>query len=303
MSNATIVKIKLQDSINYLIKAELEDIPTCNTDMIWEKIENTSLYGSPVKVEHSEILHFKAEPEELEESYSRKHYLCIDETMVKQEPLNSLKPEISSTNLIKCPKCLFTSTKNATNKHFKKVHVNQRIKCKYCKVQFFKNIDSLESHILNQHADNKKALLFIKTKVFKCSSCSYRSLKKNNFERHLATHKNLTQNVRNMSVSKLDLHCYHCSYETTDRGSLIKHVRLHRSRMELPFFCKECQYKCNEKKTLDAHIVKHHFDNEELAETITNSVFKCEHCEYRDVSKCKVQRHKKACRDKKKKCL
>lgn len=59
--------------------------------------------------------------------------------------------------------------------------------CPICSTKCKELLD-IDRHILAKHGHNTSALKLIKRKIYECFICSYKTLKKTNFERHLAVH-------------------------------------------------------------------------------------------------------------------
>lgn len=242
---------------------------------------------------------------------------CVD-TVKTREPTEGKNKKDGDTpfSLKQCPLCLYTNKTKFVKRHIQRVHVTiTKHACPFCERRNFKEPLCLDSHILKNHSDIDGGVDRIKRHIFECSLCSCKTLKRNNFRRHLVTHDESALKMRlgttidrnsyrsaemkskyvikqALSTTKYD--CFHCSYTTKDKGSIIKHLRLHGGMSQLPFHCKECHKNFNEKNGLDSHIIKRHIENDELLKMVTNRVYEYELCDYKDVNKSKVIRHKKA---------
>ncbi|KAH1005914.1 hypothetical protein HUJ04_006815 [Dendroctonus ponderosae] len=186
----------------------------------------------------------------------------------------------------------------------------QRI-CDICDGVDFGTHSVLEEHIFKLHMDDENSRALITRKIWKCEFCSYQSLNRTICVRHLSSHSQEKLENRLMNKEKFNMdidsiqnikralttefRCHDCSYKTNDKGSLTRHVRLHKAKIVQPFFCPaaDCYKNFNEKPSLDAHIIKRHPWNKRLIRSITNKIFRCEHCDYMDVKKSKILRHEK----------
>ncbi|CAG9772923.1 unnamed protein product [Ceutorhynchus assimilis] len=217
-----------------------------------------------------------------------------DKTSIK---IKQEKEEKSTKTSSYCQRCSFYAKheKEKLKRHQQRVHPRKTWKCIFCNRNNFKEKITLQMHLLYLHRDNQEAMQQITKRIFSCKVCTYKSLKKNNFKRHLITHKPKTKNTKSdlKNINKGNpFNCYHCPYGATSKGSIIKHVRLHKPAEYKPYTCTKCNTKYNEKGCLDSHIVKHHLDSKELIASLTSKIYKCEFCNYKDVNKAKVSRHK-----------
>ena len=111
----------------------------------------------------------------------------------------------------------------------------QMYKCKFCLyTNRFKWM--VAKHLSNTH---------LKSKVYKCSECSYSTLKKNDFCVHRAVHSNQTVYV-----------CNECTYRTTMRNNLERHKQNHKANA--PVKCSICSYSSTNDGAIQRHIQEHH---------------------------------------------
>ncbi|XP_050293600.1 zinc finger Y-chromosomal protein-like isoform X2 [Anthonomus grandis grandis] len=245
--------------------------------------------------------------EELIDDVSEEENNCpitMEQTYSFNTAENISNGHIKKINIIKCKFCLYTHTEANVKKHISRVHGNKMISCPFCTEKSFKVRDSLDSHLLKKHSNQQDALAIIKRKIWECQLCLYKTIVRSNFTRHLITHENKLKNkniktmiqkdIRKAVEGKVQYDCHHCSYGTYDKGAITKHVRIHKGKNYMPHKCAACSLTFNELKSLDSHILKRHYDNKDVMNSIRDKIIKCEHCNYRDISKTKLLRHKSA---------
>ena len=86
-------------------------------------------------------------------------------------------------------------------------------------------------------------------KSFSCSKCSYESLKKSDFRRHVKVHSLALRSLQN--ATEKPFKCSECSYAARRKGDLTGHQRIHSD--EKPFKCSECSYATRRKGDLTVH--------------------------------------------------
>jgi KRAB domain-containing zinc finger protein len=114
-------------------------------------------------------------------------------------------------------------------------------------------------------------------KSFSCSKCSYETLKKSDFRRHVKVHSLALRSLQNATDKPFK--CSECSYATRHKGDLNVHQRIHSD--EKPFICSECSFATKRKGSLTEHQRIH--SNERL--------FKCSECSYVARQRSSLRRH------------
>ena len=126
-----------------------------------------------------------------------------------------------------CDQCGFkTSRKNNLIRHITRAHSKvKRFKCPHC--VFSSNSKILfERHEKHQHS---------KVKRFKCPHCVFSSNSKISFERHEKHHQS-------QSIAKPLFTCDRCSYKTSRKRNLTRHITTIHEGVKNPNQIHECTY-------------------------------------------------------------
>lgn len=87
----------------------------------------------------------------------------------------------------------------------------------------------------------------INKKYFRCSKCTYTSIRKSNVTRHIKlTHKNFKHQ------------CEECQLKTKRRQNLIEHMKKHNSGSISNFSCRICKLQSTSKNIFEQHILDSH---------------------------------------------
>ncbi|CAH2007013.1 unnamed protein product [Acanthoscelides obtectus] len=216
----------------------------------------------------------------------------LDAHILKKHPKFAIT---ISSEIFKCPHCKFQTTmKLDLNKHMlqhptKKVGRNMLTTCCHCNATF-KDLQNLSEHIIKKHPE------FISTvyhKIHCCTSCEFKTTKKNRLTRHMSTHSSQVSDKNNevpvrkkicptcvhcnttfkimkslnnhilrkhpdhsesVSSTSQILHCMHCSYQTLWKKVLIEHILTH-SKLQS---CSYCIESFKSKGDLNSHISEKH---------------------------------------------
>ena len=103
---------------------------------------------------------------------------------------------------------------------------------------------------------------------YKCPSCSFSSVYKSNFMKHMHTH-----------TGEKPYKCPTCDFATAHKSSLVIHMRTHTG--EKPFKCPTCDYAAARKSTLVDHMRRHSGEKP----------FKCPSCDFATTQKTNLLRH------------
>nr|CAI5818733.1 unnamed protein product [Callosobruchus analis] len=226
-----------------------------------------------------------------------KSELSHDDHVVRKHP-DFIKSV--TRKLYTCTKCPYqTIIKSNFEKHVS-VHskdANDFTKCVHCDTMFTDKV-SLDDHLAKNHPN---FFTPIARKVYACTICVYKTDQKSVLDRHMSTHPGTVSGSQRISCVHCDatfkfkislddhvvrkhpkfiksvtrkLHeCSKCSYKTTIKSNLSKHVTIH----PVAASSHKCKYsRCNEvfrsKKALEEH-VKEHFET-----ASTKRISKCVHC-------------------------
>nr|CAI5852369.1 unnamed protein product [Callosobruchus analis] len=210
--------------------------------------------------------------------------------------------------------------------------------CKYCN-ESFRGKTSLDNHVIKKHPD---FITSIKRKIHECSQCNYKTPRKKAMERHTSTHtgavfkvlicehcnatfkweetldSHIFKNHPDLiaSIKRKILECLHCTYKTTFKNTLRKHMIRHSNRKThectqcdyktikkqyltkhmlkhagivfKPSVCEHCNASFNSKQTLDSHILRDHPD---FVESIKSKIHECSKCSYKTIRKSTLTKH------------
>ncbi|KAB7497325.1 Zinc finger and BTB domain-containing protein 48 [Armadillidium nasatum] len=152
-----------------------------------------------------------------------------------------------------CSVCSYRcTTKDMLKIHTRKHTGEKPFSCPYCNCRMTVK-SSLKRHILLKHIQTKKpksesSELHISPgslKTYKCNYCSYESQMKSNLKLH----------CMRIHTGEKPIACTLCTYRTTTKPQLEKHMRRHTG--EKPFPCTFCPYRAAQKHTLLRHMSLH----------------------------------------------
>ncbi|VEN41409.1 unnamed protein product [Callosobruchus maculatus] len=277
-------------------------------------------------------------------TFRQKMYL--DDHVVREHP--DFATSVTS-KVHECTKCTFkTTVKGYFDRHLlKHPETASDFKfstCIHCNATF-KEKRYLDEHVVKEHPD---FVISVTRKLFKCTKCAFQTVLKHVFENHLLKHPEVASdfkpttciycNVTLVNKANLDNHvvrkhpefiatvaskiheCPKCTYKTTLRDALQKHMSAHpenvssqtsntcthcsatfRSKTTLqrhmsdhfkkerkPFRCVHCNATLTRKPMLDEHIIKKHPD---FMSSVTSKLHECTKCTFKTVEKRSLNRH------------
>ncbi|VEN41406.1 unnamed protein product [Callosobruchus maculatus] len=185
---------------------------------------------------------------------------------------------------------------------------NQKfVTCVHCDAKF-KHKKLLDGHVLKKHPNFVDG---ITRKIYECTKCSYKTVFKDKFFIHRQTHidckdnpcihctatfrskrlldKHRAKKHPNLiqSVARKIFECEHCTYKTTLRINILRHLSTHgEQRSRHP--CNHCNAKFNKMQSLDDHILREHPN---FTETVNRKIYECPECTFRTVQKNSFSRH------------
>ena len=196
---------------------------------------------------------------------------------------------------------IFSSVSNR-NSHIKYIHSNIREKCEICEVTLGHAF--LRYHYSIVHGQKPK-----KDKIYQCDQCEFA----------VESRGQLMSHNKGVHLKQKDYKCDQCDGQFWKKISLDKHLKdIHKKNIELKKYqCENCDF-----VTIHKVAVKHHFDrihlkkknhfcnvcqksfggapdlrrhlamvHKDLSQLKSQSIHKCENCDYTSVSKKNVQRH------------
>nr|CAH7729051.1 unnamed protein product [Callosobruchus chinensis] len=194
---------------------------------------------------------------------------ALDDHVVKKHPdfITSVTHKI-----FECADCAYKTTKKNNFERHLSVHSetgsNEKIiTCTHCDATFTRK-GALDDHIVKKHPD---FITSVTHKIYECSNCVYKTVGKNNFERHMAVHLGTASSSEHMT-------CVHCNASLKSRKALDDHViRKH------PEFittisrkiheCPVCFLKTAIKSSFDRHMLTH------LENPPSCELSRCPHCD------------------------
>nr|CAI5843057.1 unnamed protein product [Callosobruchus analis] len=237
--------------------------------------------------------------------YTRK--ITFDDHIVKKHPEHIA---LVSSDVLECRRCDYKTTyKRYLHKHkLKHPSVN---KCAHCKAVYMSK-KLLDAHILSKHPE---FVTSVSSKILKCTSCDY----KTTHEAYLSKHKkcmhsaealptcphcntkfktktslfnHIVQNHPSFasSVTSKVYECSKCSYKTTRRYLLDRHLLNHAdvtSKFQLSK-CERCNVTFKGKQLRDAHILKEHPN---FIGSVTSRIHECTNCNYKTTFKFNLKKH------------
>ncbi|KAJ8929159.1 hypothetical protein NQ314_018183 [Rhamnusium bicolor] len=113
--------------------------------------------------------------------------------------------------------------------------------------------------------------------TLECTECTYYTTDKYLLGRHLLIHKD---------SSEVEMHkCNKCSYESKFKSNLTKHMLVHKKPTELEMFkCHQCKYQAKRKKEVRVHMLVH-TDSSEV------TVYRCNECDFQTKHKSGLTKH------------
>nr|CAH7729034.1 unnamed protein product [Callosobruchus chinensis] len=255
-----------------------------------------------------------------------KSKVSLDDHILKKHPefVTSITRKI-----YKCSKCVYqTTVKNHFNDHMS-VHPetatghtsmhqgttpSYSVTCAHCNVKL-KSKRALDDHVIRKHPD---FVTSVSRKIHECSMCSYKTLHKSSFDKHMTTHTETTStfklrecihcNATFKSRASLDDHtlrkhpdfiatitrkiyeCINCIYKTTIKSHFNKHMSVHTENARDPeaVSCIHCNLILKTKAALDEHVVKKHPDS---IASLARRIYECLQCFYKTTIKRNFDRH------------
>nr|CAI5830824.1 unnamed protein product [Callosobruchus analis] len=184
--------------------------------------------------------------------------------------------------------------------------------CVRCNAKF-RNKSSLDDHTVKKHPD---FVASVSRKLYECTQCTFKTVTKAYLDRHMSKHSadshNLSLcihcNVTFKSKKSLDEHtvrkhldlveslsvkvykCAHCSYKTTLKTSLHRHMSQHPETEggSNLIICGHCNITFKSKQTLDDHTIRTHPD---FIASVSGKIHECTYCTYKTSVKSHFDRH------------
>nr|CAI5858922.1 unnamed protein product [Callosobruchus analis] len=211
-----------------------------------------------------------------------------------------------TSKLYECTDCTFkTVIKSDFDKHLLKHSDFKYSACVHCNATF-KSKKSLDDHVLRKHPDFFTAVTY---KVHECIKCSFKTIIKRCFDRHLLNHPELLCICTHCNATfkgkvSLDDHvvkkhpdfissitsklheCTKCTFKTTSKEHLLNHPEI--ASNFKPKICIHCNATFKGKMSLDDHVVRKHPD---FSTTVTSKLHKCTKCAFKTVKKGFFDKH------------
>ncbi|VEN52850.1 unnamed protein product [Callosobruchus maculatus] len=182
-----------------------------------------------------------------------KHKTTLDDHIVRKHPEFI---ESVSSKIHECSHCSYKTVMKANLDHHMLKHPEtadtyKLVTCVHCDATY-KTKKNLDDHTIRKHPDSISS---ITSKVHKCAYCTYKTTVKGHFTEHMLKHSETTSDI-------CILRCLHCDATFKRKTGLDNHViRKHphfiatvSSKMHE---CRHCTYKTTMKSNLAKHLLKH----------------------------------------------
>nr|CAH7729050.1 unnamed protein product [Callosobruchus chinensis] len=245
-----------------------------------------------------------------------KNKASLDNHVVKKHP-NSI---MSVTNKIyECTECIYKTTfKNNFYRHLS-VHpqtasYSERNVCIQCNASL-NSKTALNDHIVRKHPNLAGS---VTTNIFECPQCTFRTIRKGYLNKHMLTHSKTMSHYKlsvcihckatfkkkawlndhiikkhpdsATSVDSAVYECTSCTYKTTFRKHIERHISVHsetRSICKLSTCC-HCVATFKSERGLDAHVVEKH---PEFITSVSRKIHECKICSYKTIYSTSFNNH------------
>ncbi|KAM8829374.1 zinc finger protein 335 isoform 2-T2 [Synchiropus picturatus] len=180
--------------------------------------------------------------------------------MNRNRHFKSLKPLLRPHNCWICGSRFLTPEDLCFHVESHEGNNPELFKCLQCSYHC-KRWSSLKEHMFN-HAG---------TKPFKCEECDYTSVYRKDVVRHSAVHSKDETKAKESVPKASEFPCPLCSRVYPVQKRLTQHMKSHST--EKPHMCDKCGKSFKKRYTFKMHLLTH-------IQTIGDSKFKCEYCEY-----------------------
>ena len=182
--------------------------------------------------------------------------LCSFKSKRQKHLENHLKQHQKVTELLQCRDCDFKCIRSGDLSRHRIVHASVILKCRVdtsCKFHT-DNEAALEKH--EKYSHKKKSSSDAGQLVFSCSSCNYKTLSVQFFNRHLKTHENKVGRSSKKPAKRSLKSCTLCPYSTAKTTNMVRHVSsVHKN--ERNFTCQFCPTSFKRQDTLKQHLATH----------------------------------------------
>nr|CAI5852366.1 unnamed protein product [Callosobruchus analis] len=237
-------------------------------------------------------------------STSKSRY-ALDDHVVKKHP------ELIDSNNKKIYECSYCTYKTMIEHNFN-VHVSIHLGgqsetsdiCLHCKARF-KTGMIRDEHIVKQHPD---FVASVTRKIYGCSSCTYRTIYKTYFNKHMRTHSRVQRKACQYctltfkgkdalddhvvkkhpkffdSMNRKIYECSYCTYKTINKSKFNLHVSAHLGgRLKL---CQHCTLAFKSTFSLKDHMVRKHPD---FISSV--KIYKCLYCAFKTINTSNFKAH------------
>ncbi|CAH1976880.1 unnamed protein product [Acanthoscelides obtectus] len=240
----------------------------------------------------------------------------LDNHLIKKHP--DFIASVSS-KIHECKHCEYKTTiKTDLTRHMMKhpetVDPSKFLICVHCKATF-KCKRGLNNHLINKHPDS---IASVSSKIHECLNCAYKTIFKSSIAKHVLEHSEsegdskfdtcihcsaafkskhgLNNHIIKKhpefisSVSSKIYECTHCSYKTTFKSLLARHMLQHPELVDNYKFsiCIHCNAKFRSKVTLNDHLIKKHPD---FIASVSSKIYECTYCAHKTTHKSNLDRH------------
>nr|CAI5823489.1 unnamed protein product [Callosobruchus analis] len=217
----------------------------------------------------------------------------LDDHVVKKHPdfISSI-----TSKLHECTKCTFKTTRkscfsNHLLKHPGLVSDFKLRVCNHCNATFMRKL-LLDDHVARKHPN---FISSVTSKLHECTKCTFKTVKKSCFSRHLLKHPGLGSDPKKhpdfiSSVTRKLYECTKCTFKTVKKSYFSRHLLKHpelASDFKLKV-CSHCNATLTSKLSLDDHVVRKHPD---FISSVTSKLHECTKCTFKTAKKSYFSRH------------
>nr|CAI5858921.1 unnamed protein product [Callosobruchus analis] len=225
-----------------------------------------------------------------------------------------------TSKLYECTKCTFkTVQKSCFSRHLLK-HPGlasdfKHITCVHCNATF-KSKMSLDDHVVRKHPD---FISSVTSKLYECTKCTFKTVKKSFFSRHLLKHSGLVSDFKLITcvhcnatfkskmaldghvvrkhpdfISSITSKLYECTkcttFKTVKKSCFSRHLLKHPGLASdfKHITCVHCNATFKSKIVLDHHVLRKHPD---FISSVTSKLHECTECAYKTVIKSYFDKH------------
>nr|CAH7729045.1 unnamed protein product [Callosobruchus chinensis] len=207
--------------------------------------------------------------------------MALDNHVVKKHPdfITSV-----TSKLYECTECHYKTTmKHDFNRHtsmHQGTTPSYSVTCAHCNVKL-KSKRALDDHVIRKHPD---FVTSVSRKIHECSMCSYKTLHKSSFDKHMTTH---TETTSSAGISRC-IHCDTISLDDNDDSHNNVSEAIGAASSHKILNCALCNATFKTARGRDDHLVKQHPNS---IASVDRTIHECTKCAYRTILKHDFDKH------------